>query len=226
MVNIIFYSLMELLTAFSPSYTVFLIFRALYGVGMGGEWGLGASLAMESLPARARGLASGILQQGYSFGFLLAAVVYWLVFPHFGWRALFVVGALPALLVIYIRAHVPESAVWQRQRKTSADVVRHGSFYQGALAALSLRRAPDDRLQLHVARHAGSLPDISAKAARAFRQPDGADCDHLQSRRDLRWHAAWSFLAELGSTPHDHHRGGARDSAHPGLDLFAARSRS
>jgi len=121
MVDIIFYSLMELLTAFSPNYTVFLIFRALYGIGMGGEWGLGASLAMESLPARARGLASGILQQGYSFGFLLAAVVYWLVFPHFGWRALFVVGALPAVLVIYIRAHVPESAVWQRQHATATE---------------------------------------------------------------------------------------------------------
>ncbi len=117
MIDIIFYSLMELLTAFSPNYTVFLIFRALYGVGMGGEWGLGASLAMESLPASARGLASGILQQGYSFGFLLAAVVYWAVFPHFGWRALFVVGALPALLVIFIRARVPESEVWKRERR-------------------------------------------------------------------------------------------------------------
>ncbi len=116
MVDIIFYSVMELLTAFSPNYTVFLIFRALYGIGMGGEWGLGASLAMESLPAQARGLASGVLQQGYSFGFLLAAVVYWLVFPHFGWRALFVVGALPALLVIFIRARVPESEAWQRER--------------------------------------------------------------------------------------------------------------
>ena len=119
MVDIIFYSLMELLTAFSPNYTVFLIFRALYGIGMGGEWGLGASLAMECLPAEARGLASGILQQGYSFGFLLAAVVYWIVFPHFGWRALFLVGAVPALLVIYIRMHVPESAVWERQRASS-----------------------------------------------------------------------------------------------------------
>ncbi len=117
MVDIVFYSLMELLTAFSPNYTVFLIFRALYGIGMGGEWGLGASLAMESLPASARGLASGILQQGYSFGFLLAAIVYWTVFPHFGWRALFVVGALPALLVIYIRARVPESEVWKRNRE-------------------------------------------------------------------------------------------------------------
>ena len=82
MVDIIFYSVMELLTAFAPNFTVFLILRALFGIGMGGEWGLGASLAMESLPAKARGLFSGILQQGYAFGFLLAAVVYWLVFPH------------------------------------------------------------------------------------------------------------------------------------------------
>ena len=121
MIDIIFFSLMEFLTAFSPNYTVFLIFRALYGVGMGGEWGLGASLAMESLPAKARGLASGILQQGYSLGFLLAAVVYWLVFPHFGWRALFIVGAVPALLVLYIRVHVPESPVWERQRQTTGE---------------------------------------------------------------------------------------------------------
>ncbi len=120
MINIIFYSLMELLTAFSPNYTWLLIFRALYGVGMGGEWGLGASLAMETLPTAARGLFSGILQQGYAFGYLLAAVVYWIVFPFFGWRGLFVAGALPAVLVLYIRARVPESPVWlQRQRETS-----------------------------------------------------------------------------------------------------------
>src|SRR5436309_7613216 len=118
MIDIVFYSLMELLTAFSPSYTWLLIFRALYGIGMGGEWGLGASLAMESLPANTRGLFSGILQQGYMFGYLFAALVYGIVFPIFGWRALFVVGALPALLVIYIRAKVPESPVWLRQTST------------------------------------------------------------------------------------------------------------
>ena len=115
MIDIIFYSLMELLTAFSPNYTVLLIFRALYGVGMGGEWGLGASLAMETLPTQARGLFSGILQQGYMFGYLFAAAVYGIVYPIFGWRALFVVGALPAVLVIYIRAKVPESPAWLRQ---------------------------------------------------------------------------------------------------------------
>src|SRR5438132_2242928 len=120
MIDIIFYSLMELLTAFSPNYTWLLIFRALYGIGMGGEWGLGASLAMETMPTAARGLFSGILQQGYAFGYLLAAVVYWIVFPFFGWRGLFVAGALPAFLVLYIRAQVPESPVWlQRQRETT-----------------------------------------------------------------------------------------------------------
>lgn len=120
MVDIIFYSIMELATAFAPNFTIFLVLRALFGIGMGGEWGLGASLAMESLPTEARGLFSGILQQGYAFGYLLAALVYWLVFPLFGWRGLFVAGALPAFLVIYIRAHVPESPVWSRQKRTTA----------------------------------------------------------------------------------------------------------
>src|SRR5689334_10349560 len=84
---------------------------------MGGESALIASLAMESLPTESRGLFSGILQQGYAFGYLLAALVYWLVFPTFGWRGLFVAGALPAFLVIFIRARVPESPVWERQRR-------------------------------------------------------------------------------------------------------------
>jgi MFS transporter, SHS family, lactate transporter len=117
MADIIFYSVIELLTAFAPNFTVFLILRALFGIGMGGEWGLGASLAMESLPTGTRGLFSGILQQGYAVGYLLAAVVYWIVFPLFGWRGLFVAGALPALLVLYIRANVPESPVWERNKE-------------------------------------------------------------------------------------------------------------
>src|SRR5437660_4344555 len=121
MIDIIFYSLMELLTAFAPNYAWLLIFRALDGIGMGGEWGLGASLAMETLPTEARGLFSGILQQGYAFGYLLAAIVYWVVFPFFGWRGLFVAGVLPAFLVLYIRARVPESPVWLRQRHAMAD---------------------------------------------------------------------------------------------------------
>ena len=136
MADIIFYSVMELLTAFAPNFTIFLILRALFGIGMGGEWGLGASLAMESLPTQARGLFSGILQQGYAVGYLPAALVYWIVFPHFGWRGLFIAGALPAFLVIYIRARVPESPVWQRARaqqqprvKMSIFVRQHGALF-------------------------------------------------------------------------------------------------
>jgi SHS family lactate transporter-like MFS transporter len=124
MVDIVFYSAIELLTAFSPNFTAFLILRALFGIGMGGEWGLGASLLMETLPAKARGLFSGILQQGYAFGFLLAAIVYWLVFPHFGWRGLFIAGAMPALLVLFIRTKVPESPAWQRHRASLAKASR------------------------------------------------------------------------------------------------------
>jgi SHS family lactate transporter-like MFS transporter len=120
MADIFFYSVIELLTAFSPNFTAFLILRALFGIGMGGEWGLGASLLMETLPAKARGLFSGILQQGYAFGFLVAAIVYWLVFPHFGWRGLFIAGAMPALLVLFIRTKVPESPAWQRQKASVA----------------------------------------------------------------------------------------------------------
>src|SRR5438876_9247932 len=124
MIDIVFYSVVELLTAFAPNFGAFLLLRALYGIGMRGEWGLGASLAMEALPTAARGLFSGILQQGYAFGYLLAALVYWIVFPFFGWRGLFVAGVLPAFLVIFVRARVPESPVWLRRRETTTDFWR------------------------------------------------------------------------------------------------------
>jgi SHS family lactate transporter-like MFS transporter len=112
MVDIAAYSILELATAFSPNLTVFIVLRALYGIAMGGEWGLGAALAMESLPADKRGIFSGILQEGYSVGYLLAAVVFGIFFVHIGWRGMFVIGVLPALLIFYIRSSVPESPAW------------------------------------------------------------------------------------------------------------------
>ncbi|HXO17738.1 MAG TPA: MFS transporter [Candidatus Dormibacteraeota bacterium] len=114
MIDIGFYSLIELLTAFSPNFTVFLVLRALYGVAMGGEWGLGAALTMEMLPPNRRGFFSGLLQSGYMTGYLLAALVYYVVFTftHWDWRGLFVIGALPALLILFIRSGVPESPAW------------------------------------------------------------------------------------------------------------------
>ena len=116
MVNVIFFATIEVLCGFAPNFTVFLILRMLFGIGMGGEWGVGASLVMETAPVRWRGVLSGILQSGYSIGYLLAAMAARLVLPNFGWRAMFWVGGLPALLALYIRTKVPESEAWQQNR--------------------------------------------------------------------------------------------------------------
>jgi len=116
MANVIYFSLIELLCGFAPSYKVFLVLRALFGIGMGGEWGVGASLAMESAPPRWRGILSGILQSGYSIGYLLAAVAARFVLPNLGWRWMFWLGVLPAFLALYIRTKVPESEAWRQHR--------------------------------------------------------------------------------------------------------------
>ncbi len=116
MLDVVFYSLIEVLSGFAPSYSAFLALRLLYGIGMGGEWGVGASLAMESVPARWRGFLSGVLQEGYACGFLLAAVAYGFVYPRFGWRALFFLGGAPALLSLFIRAKVKEPEAWKESR--------------------------------------------------------------------------------------------------------------
>src|SRR5579884_2238881 len=118
--NVLFFSVIELLCGFAPNYATFLILRALYGIGMGGEWGVGASLALEAAPVRWRGVLSGILQSGYSIGYILAAIAARLILPHFGvdfgWRVMFWVGGLPALLALYIRSSVPESEAWKQHR--------------------------------------------------------------------------------------------------------------
>lgn len=119
MINIVFYSLIEICSGFAPNYTIFLVLRFLYGIGMGGEWGVGASLVMESVSARRRGFLSGLLQEGYALGFLLAAAAYYLVFPHFGWRAMFFIGGLPALLTLFIRSKVQEPEAWKAVKTTS-----------------------------------------------------------------------------------------------------------
>jgi SHS family lactate transporter-like MFS transporter len=116
MVDIIAYSVFELASAFAPSLKVFLISRALFGIAMGGEWGVGAALAFETLPAEGRGFFSGLLQEGYAVGYLMAALVYGTVFHYVGWRGMFVIGALPAFLVIYIRTKVDESPAWLEGR--------------------------------------------------------------------------------------------------------------
>jgi SHS family lactate transporter-like MFS transporter len=119
MANVIYFSIVEVLCGFAPNFTVFLVLRALFGIGMGGEWGVGASLAMEAAPVRWRGVLSGILQSGYSIGYLLAALAARFLLPAWGWRPMFWIGAVPALLALYIRTKVPESEAWKQHRAAS-----------------------------------------------------------------------------------------------------------
>jgi MFS transporter, SHS family, lactate transporter len=129
MSNVIFFSAMELLCGFSQSYTFFLVVRTLYGIGMGGEWGVGASLAMETAPRRWRGLLSGVLQAGYPIGYLLAALSTRFILPAWGWRAMFWAGGAPALLALYVRLRVPEPEAWRAHRVKSIRAIGHDVFH-------------------------------------------------------------------------------------------------
>ena len=119
MIDLVFYSVVEVATGLAPNYATFMVLRALFGIGMGGEWGVGASLAMEKVPARLRGLLSGFLQQGYSTGNLVAALCYFFLFERWGWRPMFFIGGLPALLALFVRFRVEESEVWKKSREQS-----------------------------------------------------------------------------------------------------------
>jgi len=126
MVNVVSFSVIQLATAFAPNLATLLALRALFGFAMGGEWGVGAALALETLPARGRGFFSGLLQEGYVIGFLLASVLSWLLLEHIHWRGMFVVSSASALLVLYIRFGVQESPAWTAgkapQRASAAEI--------------------------------------------------------------------------------------------------------
>ncbi|WP_115717221.1 MFS transporter [Gallaecimonas mangrovi] len=112
MANIVLFSIFELLTAWSPSLEAFMVLRVIYGVAMGGIWGVASALAMESVPERSRGFMSGIFQAGYPAGYLLASIIFGVAYSFVGWRGMFVIGALPILLLPYIYFKVPESPAW------------------------------------------------------------------------------------------------------------------
>jgi SHS family lactate transporter-like MFS transporter len=137
-IDVALYAFFALISAFSPNLIWLLALRTLFGFAMGGEWGIGASLVMESVPPQTRGAISGLLQEGYALGQLFGALVFWFAFPHFAawfpglasWRVLFLLGVLPALLVLYMRRHVKESPVWSAARSEPRKRV-------GALAAIA-----------------------------------------------------------------------------------------
>jgi len=135
--NIICYSLFSFATAFAPSLNAFLIIRALFGVAMGGIWGIGASLAMETVQPKARGFVSGLLQSGYPSGYLVASLVFGGLYTHFGWQGLFMVGLIPGvLLALYIWLLVPESPSWKRPAQVNP--VRHVIHLVGVAVALTV----------------------------------------------------------------------------------------
>jgi SHS family lactate transporter-like MFS transporter len=131
MINIVFYAVMSALSGLAPTFTTFLVLRALFGIGMGGQWGVGASLVLESVSPRWRGVLSGLLHQGYSLGNLLAALAFLTVYPRmaainpdYAWRVMFFIGGLPALLSIFVLVNVKESEAWQEHRTDWRTYVR------------------------------------------------------------------------------------------------------
>jgi SHS family lactate transporter-like MFS transporter len=143
MINILSFSVIELACAFAPSLAALLVLRALFGLAMGGEWGVGAALAFETLPREGRGTFSGILQEGYAMGSILASAAFALFFHSIGWRGLFILGATPALLVFYVQARVEESPVWlEGARKRLAGKVELGTQGEAGTARSLLAFLP------------------------------------------------------------------------------------
>jgi len=138
MINIVSFAAIELACAFAPSLTALLVLRALFGLAMGGEWGVGAALAFETLPKEGRGSFSGILQEGYAMGSILASAAFALLFHWIGWRGLFILGSTPALLVFYLQARVAESPVWLdgTRKRLARSAVDARSAQAGELARL------------------------------------------------------------------------------------------
>src|SRR6202049_4055196 len=143
MLCVVYFSTVTVLSGFAPSYAVFVFMRALYGIGMGGYWGIGASYAMESAPRRRRGVLSGLMQGGYPFGYLLAAVAMQTVAPSWGWRSMFVVGAPVAALIVVLTLLAPESESWKLHRTTSlrnifATLYQHIGVFSYLLLVMSV----------------------------------------------------------------------------------------
>jgi SHS family lactate transporter-like MFS transporter len=141
MIDVLLYSIIEFASGFAPSLTAFLVLRAIFGIAMGGEWGVGASLTMESIPPHARGFVSGLLQSGYPTGYFLASIVYGLLFQYIGWRGMFMVGVIPALLVFYIRRSVTESPSWTPTTASSNTMAILKSHWRLGIYAVLLMTA-------------------------------------------------------------------------------------
>ena len=218
MADIILFSLFELASGFAPTLTSLLVLRFLFGIAMGGEWGLGASLVMESIPARLRGPVSGLLQSGYPSGYFVASLVYFLLFDRIGWRGMFMVGVAPALLVLLIRMHVKESPVFDARRGKAhvnpvTELVQHWKI---ALYLVVLMTA------FNFFSHGTQdlYPTFLQKQHHFDTHTTGTlDGDH-ERRRDGRRHRLWHLVGADRAQARDHHRQPPRPAGHPVVGLF------
>src|SRR6201994_641567 len=140
MISIPWYSICNLLAGIAPNFALLFLFRALLGIGMGAEWPAGAALAMESWPARSRGLMSGVLQGSWSIGFLLSSLAHGPLYDSIGWRGLLILGVLPALAVVWIRIYVKEPKVWVENRRIQRE--QHQEFKTPLFEIFRLRILP------------------------------------------------------------------------------------
>ncbi len=184
MANILGFSVIECACGFAPSLNALLFLRALFGIAMGGEWGVGAALAFETLPKEGRGTFSGILQQGYAMGSILASAAFGLLFagfqwhglsmPGIGWRGLFILGSTPALLAFYVQTRVAESPVWLAgaKKRLARAAVHSRSAWPEQLrqfpAHISFSGVAHDGLHELFAWHTGCLSDVSCRANQAL----------------------------------------------------------
>ena len=201
MIDLVFFSICEVLTGLAPNYTTFLVLRALFGIGMGGEWGVGASLAMEKVPPRLRGVLSGLLQQGYAAGNLLAAISFFFLFQRWGWRPLFFLGGLPALLALFVRFRVKESEVWKKTPRRKLE--RTGPRHRVALETVPVSHAADDHDELRFPRHAGHVPDLPRTAVAFGPSQRSRDHRHFDDRRDRGRHRDRTPVGPLRPAPRD-----------------------
>ena len=166
MLVVLLYSLFEAASGFAWSFVSFLVIRTLFGIAMGGEWGVGSSLAMETIPDRWRGWVSGLLQAGYPCGYFLATLLFGFGYHYLGWRGMFFVGAAPALLIFFINSQIEESPAFQKI--TAGPRISIGKCC-AKRQARALRRGDDGRVQLLLARHAGYLSQAVPRQAAAIR---------------------------------------------------------
>jgi len=143
MAVVAYFSLIELLSGLALNYPMFLVLRALYGIGMGGFWGVGASMTLESAPTRWRGVLSGLLQGGYPLGYLLAAVAARVILPEWGWRSMFWIGMLPAIVTMYVAYKSPESEAWRKNQASSLGEIfqvvwKHRKSFASLVVTLTL----------------------------------------------------------------------------------------